>query len=557
MTVAAVDTAPGLAPGAVRPARTCTWGTPTGPCGADAQPYMDGYRCRDHSPVARLARTAAAKEATRMDPTPEQAEVIAAYGDGVDLTVQAGAGCGKSTTLKEVARSDPRARMLYIAYNKPIALDAAKSFPSNATCKTGHSLAYDARHQVRLSIPYQTAHVAAQALGVREILARDLGEDGRSTQAVMADDARVVAMTSKKVMRFALDAVRRWCYSADPEMTAAHIPRVDNLTRPDTREAIARLVLPVARAAWADLMQSDGVLRMEHDHYMKAWALGRPRLAADVVLLDEAQDTNDVLTAVLLDQDHAQRIAVGDSAQAIYAWRGANDALAKFPGDTLTLSQSFRFGVAVAEQANVWLNLISAPLRLIGHEPTASVVGPVDQADAILCRTNAGAVGVVIEALAAGRKVALVGGGGAIKSLAYAALDLLDGKPTDHPDLMGFTNWAQLQEYAAEEAGSLRVLVKLIDDFGAEAMISAAEALVTEQRADLVVSTAHKAKGREWSRVTLHGDFTPPRPDPSTGLRLLRREYARLAYVSVTRARHALDCAVLDWVHDGSIVITD
>ena len=47
------------------------------------------------------------------------------------------------------------------------------------------------------------------------------------------------------------------------------------------------------------------------------WALTRPRLSADFVLLDEAQDTNPVLEEIFLAQD-AQRVCVGDPAQQIY-----------------------------------------------------------------------------------------------------------------------------------------------------------------------------------------------------------------------------------------------
>lgn len=39
---------------------------------------------------------------------------------------------------------------------------------------------------------------------------------------------------------------------------------------------------------------------------------------------------------------------VGDSAQAIYQWRGARDIMTAFRGTALTLSQSFRFGPDLA-----------------------------------------------------------------------------------------------------------------------------------------------------------------------------------------------------------------
>ncbi|MFC7909017.1 UvrD-helicase domain-containing protein [Streptomyces nigra] len=481
-----------------------------------------------------------------MNPTPEQTEAIDSYGDGLDLALQAGAGCGKSSTLKMIARSDARRRMTYVAYNRTIAADARRSFPSNVAAKTGHGLAFDPRYGERLRRPRQTAHQAAQALDVRTIL----GIIG-ATPSVLTDRGGMKAMTSKIIMRMALDTVERFCHSADDEIVQKHVPHFDGLKK--ARGEVVKLVLPVARAAWADLQDDDSVLNLNHDHYLKMWALSKPTIPTDVVLLDEAQDTNDVLSAVLLAQGHAQRIAVGDSAQQIYSWRGANDALRKFATELgcpeLTLSQSFRFGPAIADRANVWLRLIEAPLRLTGWEAAESSVGPVDAPDAILCRTNAGAMGIVLEGLEAGRKVALVGGGSAIKQLAWAAEALQGGRPTDHPELMGFASWDDVRQYAAEEDGSLEVLVKLIDEHGPGEIVAAADGLVSEQQAEVVVSTAHKAKGREWPAVRIHADFRAPKPDKQTGLVVLPREEARLAYVAVTRARERLDDTALAWVN--------
>lgn len=458
-----------------------------------------------------------------------------------------------SSTLKMIARSDARRQMTYVAYNKAIAADASRSMPGNVLSKTGHGLAFDPKYLPRLNMPRQTAHAAAQALDVRRIL----GIVGQ-TPAIPTDVGLPKAMTSKLIMRVALDTISRWCHSSDPEIRAKHVPRYEGLTKDEPRKALLGLVLPVALAAWEDLREEEGVLKLSHDHYLKQWALCGPTLPTDVVLLDEAQDTNDVLSAVLLAQEHAQRIAVGDSSQAIYGWRGAKDALKKFTtalsAPELTLSQSFRFGPAIAAQANLWLRTIDAPLRLAGFEPCESTVGPVADPDAVLCRTNAGAMGIVMEALSADRKVALVGGGSEIKRLAWAAEALLSGRPTDHPELLAFPSWDAVREYAEEEDGSLRVLVKLIDEHGTDRIQAAADALASEDAADLVVSTAHKSKGREWPRVRIHSDFRAPKPDQKTGHITLRREEGRLAYVAVTRARERLDNEALSWVHTVTVV---
>ncbi|MEU7962401.1 UvrD-helicase domain-containing protein [Streptomyces sp. NPDC049097] len=486
-----------------------------------------------------------------VNPTQEQRDAIDAYGDGTDLVLQAGAGCGKSSTLKMIAKAGPRARMLYVAYNKAIATDAQKSFPRNASCSTAHSLAFQAigkGYAHRLNGPRQTAHTAAQLLSVSALI-------GGGIPKIMGDLGDTVAMPTKRIMRYALETITSWCYSADPEVSARHIPRKPNLKRPATIQQIAELVLPVARAAWKDLRKSDGVLKFQHDHYLKMWQLGGPTLDTDVVLLDEAQDTNDVVASVIQGQEHAQRIVVGDSAQQIYEWRGANDALAKFESagaQVQTLSQSFRFGPAIAAAANAWLYVVGTDLRLKGFEQADSRLGELDDPDAILCRTNAGALEVVMDALSRRVRVALVGGGTDMRRLAEAAAALQAGRDTDHPELMAFATWDQVRQYAEEEADGqdLRVLVRLVDEHGPEAIVTATEQLVSEDTAELVVSTAHRSKGREWPKVRIHTDFRAPSPDPTTGLVTIRREEARLAYVAVTRARQVLDDRALAWVDD-------
>jgi hypothetical protein len=305
--------------------------------------------------------------------------------------------------------------------------------------------------------------------------------------------------------------------------------------------------VPLARKAWADLSQPNGRLKFTHDCYLKLWQLSGPVLDADTVFLDEAQDANPLIADIVERQTHAQRVLVGDRCQAIYGWRGAIDAMTDFNADArLALSQSFRFAEPIATEANKWLQILQAPLRLRGADHVHSTVGPLGAVDAVLCRTNAEAVSQLMSAAANGRRVALVGGGGDIRRLAEAAIDLQAGRPTSHPELMAFTSWGMVQEYVdQEETGSdLKVFVQLIDRHGPETIIDIIDRLVEERHASLVVSTAHKAKGREWPRVRIAQDFREPKGENTQ----IAAADAMLAYVAVTRARHGLDRDGLAWV---------
>ncbi|MFI6266129.1 UvrD-helicase domain-containing protein [Micromonospora sp. NPDC051006] len=468
-------------------------------------------------------------------PTPEQAAIIDAARTGDDLTIEAGAGTGKTSTLKMLSREAGRKRGAYLAYNKSIATDAAKEFPSSVTCKTAHSFAYGAvgrQFAHRLNGPRVPARQAAIILGLNEPV--KLGE---------------TMLAPQQLARLVTETIQRFCYSDDRQVQRMHVPLVNGLDQPGQAE-LAKYLMPIAQKAWdGDLTQLNGQLRFTHDMYLKMWILTDPVIHADFVLLDEAQDSNPAV-AGLVSRQPAQRILVGDRAQAIYGWRGATDAMASFDGRRFQLSQSFRFGPAVADEANKWLSLLdNTDLRLTGYERIQSRVEPVAEPDAVLCRSNAGAIIRVIDALGRGRRAALVGGGNEIRRMAEAAERLQAGIPTDHPDLFAFTSWREVQEYVEMDAGGsdLRVFVRLIDKHGAREVMRVCDALVDERYADTIVSTAHKAKGREWGRVLIADDFPEPKQREDGSFRIARDE-VMLAYVAVTRAQQVLDRYGLAWV---------
>ncbi|MFE3449648.1 UvrD-helicase domain-containing protein [Nonomuraea sp. NPDC059194] len=461
-------------------------------------------------------------------PTIEQAAILEAARQGDDLVIEAGAGTGKTSTLKMVAAASMR-RGLYLAYNRAIADDARASFPASVQCATAHSLAFRAvGHQFahRLNGPRLPAREVARFLKIPAVL--DLGAH---------------ALTSVKVARIVMDAVAAFCHSSSDEPAWWHIHDIPGLdVDPYAMTQLRQAVLPMVVKAWEDLISLDGKLKFTHDHYLKMWALGRPVLPAELVFLDEAQDANPVIAQVVEDQS-SQTILVGDQSQAIYGWRGAVDAMESFEGARFQLSQSFRFGQKIADEANVWLELLDAPLRLTGNPAKDSGLGVVYPGDAILCRTNAGAIGQAMAALGSGLRPAMVGGGDDIRRLARACQDLRNGRGTEHPELMAFSSWAEVKEYAEHDAGGadLKTLVKLVDSHGPERILKVVDQLVDEHNADVKISTGHRAKGREFETVRLASDWNEPYDKDGN---LVPAE-AMLTYVAVTRAKQVLDCRTL------------
>jgi hypothetical protein len=470
-----------------------------------------------------------------INPTAEQQAALDAFATGENVLIRAGAGTGKTSTLRLLGESAPERSILFIAFNSSVKADAAKSFPSNVDCLTSHGLANRALRRThpdlmrKLNGPRQSPVDVSKALGI-PYTGFNYGE---------------LAFLGYQLATIAMTTVRRFTYSADAEITGRHVERIEGATG-DEQAQLEAFIVPFARKAWNDLISTSGRLSWgkSHDYYLKFWALTNPVLDYDAVMVDEAQDTNPCLSGIIANQT-CQVVMVGDESQAIYGWRGARDAMGSFPAShVVTLSQSFRFGQAVADVANKFLDLLDAPLRLKGLDSIDSTVEPVEAPDAILCRTNATVIEYAMNALEQGRKPAIVGGTSEIISFANAAEKLMQSKRVTHADLSPFKNWGEVQEYANSDDGAdLRVMTKLIDNYGVAAIREVCEASVNEGQADVIISTAHKAKGREWDTVLIAADFKAPEADKLPG-----KPELMLAYVAVTRAKVTLHNVGLSWV---------
>lgn len=471
-------------------------------------------------------------------PTGEQQAVIDAFKSGGHVLIEAGAGAGKTSTLELLAKASPNERILYLAYNAATAKEGRERMPANVESSTAHSFAMrslrsssDPRVKAvlgRLQAPRLPNSQIGRKLGINSSI--DVGEGLRPLQP-------------STQVSLAQQTVRSWCYSGAAQIGPKHVPAVTGVTDAAVQRQVAAQIAKVASRLWELYTNPNGDIRTEHDHYLKLFALRESVWSNyDTVLLDEAQDSNGVVVSMLHHQQHNGRrlTLVGDRYQTLYSWRGAVDGMSQFAVDhKMRLTKSFRFGPAIADEANKWLTLLGTDLRLEGYEKLNSTLGEVTNPDVVLCRKNATAMEKTITTQMGGGKVALVGGGGEIRRLAEAAEDLKTRGSTWHPDLLAFTSWGQVQEYVDGGGGDdLATLVNLVDTYGTQALLSACDRLVDESVADLVVSTAHKAKGREWTNVQVADDF--PIPDPSEG-DMPDEADMMLAYVTVTRAKGRLD----------------
>lgn len=474
-----------------------------------------------------------------MKATEEQSAAVGAAAAGKSIALEAMAGTGKSTTLKMIANALPAHRkVLLTAFSAQVISDAeAAGYPRNVRAVGNHGLAYGPvgstyRDRGRMSRRL-TPRAIVDVLGIR-------------------DGSLPGGMSAWEGAHVALDAVLRFQQSADRELALRHVqvPGAFESSAEEVQDAAFRL----AKRVWAHLCDLNSHLPITHDTYLKLWALSEPRLPYDVLMVDETQDANAVIIDLLTRQD-AQMIVVGDPRQQIFSFRGAINAMRRFTVDErLALTQSFRFGPTIAQAANVvLLGHAKAKQQVRGFDKISDRIGsfPVGQDRCtVLARTNAALMAYLVNTH--GRRIGVVGGVSELLWLVQGAVSLKQGRRAlQCADLADFSSWQQLRAYAETPPGrDLSVLVKLVEEYGPDQlqqMLRAVEGNEADEGAcDLLLTTAHRAKGREWDRVILANDFPVPTDDDLAGRSSRKKskwtpEEANLLYVATTRARRELD----------------
>ena len=462
--------------------------------------------------------------------TDEQTHAVDLFKTSRSLKISAFAGTGKTSTLTALAKSTQK-NGLYLAFNKNIATEASTKFPRSVDCRTMHSLAFRAVPSMyRGNMPKLTnslhSNLVTRILAIEEIAAGNISLKPRSLAFLAAQ------------------TVQRFCQSGDDELSVGHVPLSGKLQKldPKYQDVFKKYVSDLAAHLWDRMLDPASEAPLGHDGYLKLWSLSKPRLDYDFLLLDEAQDTNEAVLSVLRLQD-SHLTLVGDRHQQIYEWRGAVNAMASVETDAEAfLTRSFRFGSTVAAAATSILRLLGETRSVIGDPNRDTRIAASGRTATTLCRTNAGVVSVVIDALGQNRKPHVVGG---VKDLVRMLEDVGKLKrsiPAESPEFFGFKDWPEVVEFSESEEGeSLKSFVSIVLANGEDTLIRNLKSVSAEEKgAGLIVSTGHKAKGREWDSVTLFSDFEPRLSKEVPPKPVLNQEEARLLYVAATRAQKLL-----------------
>lgn len=472
-----------------------------------------------------------------MQATTEQLDAVTLAEKGETMKLNAFAGAGKTSTLVLIAKAlaAQGKKGLYLAFNKSIAEEAQKRMPPNITAKTFHSLAYTSSPRWlidKLKEPQITIQNFVREFSVLPIKVSaqvtNISKD-YSGEVVVETSVETQVVTPFKMKSLVDKAIRCFVVSDDKIPTINHAEfavleeyeYLDDID-PSAFETLSNKVFEISESLWNDYVSEEGEygLKNNHDVYLKHWANSDPQINFDFILFDEAQDADGLMLSVLQNQK-CQIIYVGDKHQQIYSWRGAVNAIAKIDASEGWLTQSFRFGQALADACTPVLRHLGETRVITGMGDETIVTSEMtNDVDVFLCRTNAGAISKLLELIRNGVKARInLDVSESIKfiedmeELQANTKDIDLSMPnlpiykTKHAKLH-YRSFEELELYLNEYGGDQETslyhkIIKTYDVGFITAMLKKSQ----HEKEGVFITTAHKSKGLEWRSVALHHDF--------------------------------------------------
>lgn len=487
------------------------------------------------------------KNDDKMNLTKEQAAIINSTGN---IKINAVAGSGKTTTIIEYARTRPTsAKILYLAFNKSVKLDAVKKFADkgldNVTVETAHSLAY--KHIV-YSSRYKISPQGYKTNEIAEILNLQ-GNGEKHTEYVIANHI------SKFLSYFCNSDKKKvqdlnYLDTVTDEKAIKFVKTFYNYIEKQSRIFLAKM--------------NSGEIDITHDFYLKKFQLSDAQLQYDYILFDEGQDASPAMLDVFLNQK-ATKVIVGDTHQQIYSWRFAVNSLEKATFKTFNLSTSFRFNQDIADLA---MNILENKIDFVAQDIlpiTGKGTTSATKSKVILARTNLGLLLKAIEYVTEKKKIKQIYFEGNINSYTYAddgtslydVLNLYNSKNHLIRDnlIKGMLNLEELEDYIEKtEDVQLGMMVEIVREYGnkiPDIIKLIKEKHITDgerENAEMIFSTVHRCKGMEYDTVQLVNDFISvekleklKKNSRKEEINLQKiNEEINLLYVAVTRTKNSI-----------------
>lgn len=480
--------------------------------------------------------------------TAEQRAIVRSTGN---IKINAVAGSGKTTTIIQYAASRPKgARILYLAFNKSVRMEARKRFSAlglhNVQVETAHSLAY------KYIVPNRGYQIGQKDYKTYE-LAEQLGLQGNGEK----HGEYILANHISKFIAY-------FCNSSAEKVQDLNY--LDIVFDEKAKTFVTNFYQPIEQGTRLLLGKMyNGAMAITHDFYLKLFQLSKPELAYDYILFDEGQDASPAMLDIFLRQK-ATKVIVGDTHQQIYAWRHAVNSLGKVDFASYHLSTSFRFHQDIADLST---EILSWKRHLQEVQPVA-ITGKGQPAKAnsraTIARTNLGLLLRAIQFIKEHKDVQHLYFEGNLNSYTYAddgaslydVLHLFNSKHDRIKDkLIGaMGNLDELSEYIEKtEDVQLAMMVEIVREYEND-IPSLLKSLKSKHvgdedkaKAEMIFSTVHRSKGMEYDAVQLVEDFvtearlerltTEKKADEPIHLAKWNEEI-NLLYVAVTRTKGVL-----------------
>lgn len=473
-----------------------------------------------------------------MNFTQEQQQIIESSEKIVKIN--AVAGSGKTTTLLAFASKRKNSSILYLAYNKAIAQEINRKLEidniTNIHATTIHSLAYRAIGAWNYKIFELDESVIGRVIGsgdpIYSWLIKDLVSFYCNSKVREIDDI----LLSEYIKTTAPSSEILAQLTKDPLLICSHVQQI--------LSAMKNKELPIT-----------------HDFYLKLYYLYNPKLNFDTILVDEAQDISDVMSAIV-EKQACNTIYVGDSFQQIYSFRFAINALNKVEAPSFELTQSFRFGDGYAQKLSTIINqgysLLKSPLLKMRGETHYTKIGfntlNLKKPYTVISRSNLSLFEEVLKRIDENKKIFFEGGYGGygfMNKTIFSILKLHENKSVDHELIKQFDSIDSLKQYTIDTQNqSLKNMITLVEKYDTKlfSFNNKIKTRITEDKnkADIIYTTTHKSKGEEYNQVIMsQSDFVnldqlkkmisdaeiPP---------LKIKEELNIYYVAATRVKQAI-----------------
>lgn len=469
----------------------------------------------------------------------EQEAIFSWFNSGEGhLVIQARAGTGKTTTIKEAFNHAPETRMLYAVFNKRNQKEAdAKIRDPRVEVKTLHSLGF--------------SYIKANWSGVKPDdqveIDRVAAVLGNKPKESLAKVLKLVGFAKNTLIAPTQYEVEKICEEQDIDFSQENF------------DGVAAAILVLAKS-----MEKDEQGRISFNDMV--WLPVRmnwvtPRFG--LVVVDEAQDMNLPQLTMARQASKGRVAVVGDDRQAIYGFRGAvSDGMAMMKrtldAATLGLTTTYRCPKSVVTLAQAIVGdynaAPSAPEGVVKRVSATVAVLGVEVGDSILSRLNAPLMPIALQVLRQNKPARIEGRDigkqliGMVKSMRASSVVEFIGKVTVWETktcvrLAQGKNAEAKIEQTHDIAETLRSLAEDLDE------VSEIEERINKLFQDtdgdsakvVTLSSVHKAKGLEWPRVfVLSETFNRQRKGKAAPSLSAQKEEANIYYVAITRSMREL-----------------